>query len=508
LGKIKKILIANRGEISRRIQRTCRDLEIKTVAVFTGSEKNSPYVTEADDAISLGSGPLKETWLNVEKIIFACKDSGADAIHPGYGFLSENPDLPKACEHNGIIFIGPDAESMSKMGDKARAREIMENSEVPVVPGFHGKEQNLDLFLKEAEKIGYPVMLKPSAGGGGKGMRVISESEEFESSLESAKRESLNAFGDDRMILEKFVSDPRHIEVQVLFDSNGNGVHLYERDCSVQRRNQKIIEESPAPGINSETLEKITEVALKAARAVNYRNAGTVEFIYSEASGDFYFMEMNTRLQVEHPVTEMITGVDLVKEQIQIAEGNKISFSQEEISRNGHAIEVRVYAEDPSQDFLPSSGFLDYYQEPSGDGIRVDSGVGENCEISTDYDPMISKLICHGNTRDEAIDKSLSALKNYWILGPDTNISFLIKLMNTEKFRKGSVTTALLKDVISENLLKPADSGPLELMMAALYGLNDAIPNEKTNSSTIVDVWGVRQGTRLNADHFSPWRSR
>ena len=434
---IKKILIANRGEIAVRIAKACREMSITSVAVFSDSDKTALHVRVADEAYNIGPSVATESYLLGSKIIELAKEIGADAIHPGYGFLSENSAFIKECEDAGIIFIGPSSESVDMMGDKTRARTIMKSNNVPIVPGTTEGITSIEEAKNIALEIGLPVMLKASAGGGGKGMRRIDRIDDLEESINRAKSEAKKSFGSDVVYIEKFIENPKHIEVQILGDKFGNYIHLFERDCSIQRRHQKVVEEAPAPTITSELRDVATEVAINAARACNYFNAGTIEFLYDQ-KGNFYFLEMNTRLQVEHPVTEMITGIDLVKEQIKIAQGEKLSITQNDLSINGHAIECRIYAEDVDNNFAPSIGKIVHHRLPSGPGIRVDRGIDVYTDVSIYYDPMLSKLITWGKDRDEALARMLRALSEYQIAGVTTNINSFQWILNHEDFIDGS----------------------------------------------------------------------
>lgn len=433
---IKKILIANRGEIAVRIIRACRELGITSAAVYSDADKTCLHTILADESYYIGESPSSESYLNKNKIIKLAKKINADAIHPGYGFFSENSDFIRSVEDAGIIFIGPSSKSVSMMGNKTEARTLMSIHKVPIVPGTIKPIQNIDEGLKLASKIGYPVLLKAAAGGGGKGMRKTTSETEFSSAFEAVKREALKAFDNDDIYLEKYIDNPRHIEVQVFGDKFGNYVHLFERECSIQRRHQKIIEEAPSSFVDSTTREKITLAAVNAAKACNYFNAGTIEFLL-DADKNFYFLEMNTRIQVEHPVTEMITGKDLVKEQIAVSSGNPLSFSQDDLKINCHAIETRIYAEDPQNNFLPSTGTISDYSEPSGLGVRVDSGIRRGSNISVYYDPLLAKLVCWDYDRKGAINKTLRALREFNIAGLANNITFLSKVISSDKFIAG-----------------------------------------------------------------------
>ncbi|HXH19261.1 MAG TPA: acetyl-CoA carboxylase biotin carboxylase subunit [Chitinophagales bacterium] len=437
---IRKLLVANRGEIAIRVMRTCQSMGISTVAVFSNADSSALFVKEADEAISLGGQTAAESYLNQDKIIDAAKRSGADAIHPGYGFLSENESFAERCEKEGFIFVGPSAKTIKAMGDKIRAKEIMLKHDVPVVPGYDGKDQSAGTLKKKAIEIGFPVLLKASAGGGGKGMRIVREEKTLEYDIEGAKREAHNAFGDDTLLIEKYFENARHIEFQIIGDKHGNVIHLFERECSIQRRYQKIIEESPSPVMTSALRDKMAVAALKAARAIKYDNAGTVEFIVDDKL-NFYFLEVNTRLQVEHPVTEMITGLDLVKLQIEAAQGLLLPVKENDIRLNGHAIECRLYAEDPYNHFLPTTGKILCFQPAIVSGVRYDSGIESGSVIDIHYDPMIAKVVAHGATRSEAIGRMRRALKKTALLGIATNKNFLIDILNHPEFEAGKFNT-------------------------------------------------------------------
>ncbi len=438
----KRVLIANRGEIAVRVIRACRELGIETVAVYSDVDRSALHVQYADHAYPIGPAPSSESYLVVEKILDAARKSGADAIHPGYGFLSERAPFSKACTEAGITFIGPQPEAIEKMGDKVTARAIMQKAQVPVVPGTDVLG-DADEVVAAAEKIGFPVMFKASAGGGGKGMRLVEKKEDVLSALRGVRSEAQSSFGDDRMYIEKFVEKPRHVEVQVLGDTHGNIIHLYERECSLQRRHQKVIEESPSTAINQDVREQMGKVAVEAAKAVHYVGAGTVEFLV-DAQQNFYFLEMNTRIQVEHPITELVTGVDLVKAQIEIAAGEPLAIQQQEVQQRGWAIECRIYAEDPARDFLPSPGKIQILRTPGGYGIRDDSGVYEGWEVPVHYDPMISKLCTYGRTRDEAIQRMLRALQEYTVEGIITNIPFHRWALTHPRFVSGDLDTGFI----------------------------------------------------------------
>ncbi|CEG57365.1 acetyl/propionyl/methylcrotonyl-CoA carboxylase subunit alpha [Legionella fallonii] len=460
-----KILIANRGEIACRIIKTARSMGIHSVAIYSTVDKESLHVRLADSAYYIGDAPAKDSYLNIANIIQAALDSGAQAIHPGYGFLSENPQFAKACEQAGIIFIGPSISAMEAMASKQLAKQLLERTNVPLTPGYHGSEQTEEKLLAEAKKIGFPVLIKAANGGGGKGMRAVHNETEFSESLAGAKRESMASFADDTMIIEKLVLNPRHVELQVMADNYGNVIHLFERDCSIQRRHQKIIEEAPAPELSSQMRHRLAEAACEVARSIQYRGAGTVEFLV-DGTDHFYFMEMNTRLQVEHPVTEMITGLDLVAWQLHIAANNPLPLTQEQIQAKGHAIECRIYAEDPHNGFIPSIGQIHFLKEPSADGIRIDTGVTLSSQITKYYDPMIAKLIVWGYDRAEALQRLQQALSHYFIGGVKTNIPFLQAICQHPKFTQAQLSTDFLSN--EEIYLVGADK-ELALLMAASF---------------------------------------
>ena len=448
MAAINTLLIANRGEIARRIIRTARELGLTTVAVYSDIDADAPHVREADRAVRLGPAPARDSYLDIDKVIRAARDSGADAIHPGYGFLSENTAFADACADAGLIFVGPGADAIRLMGDKAAARQHMAQSGVPVLPGFDREGADDATLIAEAQKVGFPLLIKAVAGGGGKGMRAVDNAAGFEEALAAARREARNAFGDDRVLLERYLPTARHVEVQVFADNHGNAVHLFERDCSAQRRHQKVLEEAPAPGMTDETRAAMGAAAVAAAKAVNYAGAGTIEFI-ADGSGTlrpdgFWFMEMNTRLQVEHPVTEMITGQDLVEWQFRVASGEDLPLSQDEISIRGHAVEVRLYAEDPDTGFLPSTGRLDLLELPESEGVRIDTGVETGAEISAFYDPMIAKLIAYGPDRQTALDRLAAQFGRSLIAGPKNNLAFLAALVAHEDVRRGGFDTGLI----------------------------------------------------------------
>lgn len=442
---ISKVLVANRGEIAVRVIRACKELGIKTVAIYSDADKEAMHTQLADEAICVGAGKSKDSYLNEINIISAAVTTKCNAIHPGFGFLSENAEFASICEECNIKFIGPSSETMSIMGNKSRARDIMKSAGVPVVPGSDGVVATYEDAMVEARKIGFPLMIKASAGGGGKGIRLVRKFEELENAYNTAKSEAKNNFNDDSVYMEKFIENPRHIEFQILGDSFGNVVHLGERDCSVQRRNQKVIEEAPSYILSAELREKMGDVAVRAAKAVNYVNAGTIEFLVDK-NNDFYFMEMNTRIQVEHPITEMITNVDIVKEQIRIASGEEMKLNQDMIKIDGHAIECRINAENPSRNFAPCPGKIKFLNLPGGNGIRVDTAVYPGYTIPPLYDSMIAKLIVHGKTREEAIRKMISALEEVVIDGIDSNVDFHISILNNKRFREGSFDTSFISE--------------------------------------------------------------
>ena len=443
---LKRLLIANRGEIAVRVIRACRELGIESVAVFSDADANAPHVRLADQAVRLGAAPARESYLDAAKVIAAAKATGADAVHPGYGFLSERAHFARACDDAGLIFVGPPADALEQMGSKVRARQLMIAAGVPVVPGESPADQSDAALLAAANSVGFPVLLKPSAGGGGIGMKVVRSVKEVAPALAAARREAKATFGDDTLYVERLIERPRHVEIQIVADAHGHIVHLFERECSAQRRHQKTIEESPCPALSASVRERMGAAAIAAAAAVGYRNAGTCEFLL-EGSGDhasFYFLEMNTRLQVEHPVTEAVVGVDLVQAQLLVASGAPLPFSQASLTQRGHAIECRVYAEDPAQGFIPQAGPILLYREPQGPGVRVDSGVTTGVDVSVHYDPMLAKLIVWGETREHARRRALAALREFAILGIRTNIPFLIGILEHPQFVDATIDTGFL----------------------------------------------------------------
>lgn len=440
----KKILIANRGEIAVRIIRACKELGIKTVGVYSEADRDSLHVHLADEAFCIGPTPSKDSYLQITNILTLATSTGAEAIHPGYGFLSENADFAELCEQCNITFIGPSSNAIRKMGDKNEARNTMKTANVPIVPGTKDIITDIEEAVQVSKEIGFPVIIKATAGGGGKGMRVANNVDELKKSVSQAQTEAAAAFGNAGVYLEKYVVEPRHVEIQVMADKHGNVIHLGERDCSIQRRHQKLLEEAPSPALDENLRNKMGDAAVKAAKAVNYHGAGTIEFLLDK-NGDFYFMEMNTRIQVEHPVTELVTGVDLIKEQISVAFGNKLSLTQEDVKIEGHAIECRINAENPAKNFIPSPGKIDLYLPPGGNGVRVDGFCYSGYKVSPFYDSMIGKLIVHGKTRDEAIAKMKRALEEFVVDGVNTTIPFHLKLMDHPVFVSGNFDTAFIE---------------------------------------------------------------
>jgi 3-methylcrotonyl-CoA carboxylase alpha subunit len=503
----KKILIANRGEIACRVAATAARMAIRTVAVYSDADAGAKHVQACDEAVHIGGSAPKDSYLRWEKIIEVAKATGAQAIHPGYGFLSENEAFAKACADAGLVFIGPPPSAIQAMGLKAESKQLMEKAGVPLVPGYHGSDQDATLLQREADRIGYPVLIKASAGGGGKGMREVDKAEDFADALASCKREAINSFGDDAVLIEKYVQRPRHIEIQVFGDTQGHTVYLFERDCSVQRRHQKVLEEAPAPGMTAAMREQMGQAAVAAARAVNYVGAGTVEFIVEQkpdGSMTFFFMEMNTRLQVEHPVTEAITGLDLVEWQLRVASGEPLPLQQSELQINGHAIEARICAETPDNNFLPATGTLHVYGLPpctsfalANQGVRVDSGVRQGDSISPFYDSMVAKLIVHGNTREEALARMDAALMQTHIVGLSTNVQFLRHVVNSESFATAQLDTALIPR--EATTLFNQDKVGLPLAAAALVAHTLDQESRKVQVADAqgwIDPWARRDGWR------------
>lgn len=491
---MKKILVANRGEIALRVMRSAREMGIKTVAVYSEADKNAPFVKYADEAVCIGPPPSAQSYLKGEKIIEVCKALNVDGIHPGYGFLSENSDFAERVKHAGITFIGPSPEAMDIMGDKLSAKAAAKKYKIPMVPGSEGSVSDVKEAIEIAKKVGLPVLIKASAGGGGKGMRLVEEIETLEEQMKLAISEATSAFGDGSVFIEKFVSGPRHIEIQVLADNHGNVVHLFERECSVQRRHQKVIEEAPSSVLTPELRKEMGECAVNVARACNYSGAGTVEFLVDDKL-NFYFLEMNTRLQVEHPVTEMITGIDLVKEQIKIARGEKLSFKQNDLEIKGHAVEVRVYAEDPTNNFLPDIGTLETYRLPQGPGVRVDDGFEEGMQIPIYYDPMIAKLITHGKDRTEAIERMLRAISEYKITGVETTLDFCRFVLRHEAFVSGHFDTNFVKHYFNPAALSDFrdDEAEVAAIVASWLQENTEAEKKKPAGNVKISQWRLNR---------------
>ena len=475
--EIKKILIANRGEIAVRIIRACRELGIKSVAVYSSIDRLAPHVQLADEAYGLEGKSSTETYLNVDKIIEIMEESGSDAVHPGYGFLSENMDFAKRVEQDGKIFIGPNVEAIDIMGSKTNARTKMIDAGVPCVPGTEEGIKDIAVAKKIAKSIGYPILIKAAMGGGGKGMRIVLEEKDFEEAIRMSKNEAKSAFGDDLVYIEKFIQNPKHIEIQILADKHGNYIHLFERECSIQRRHQKVIEEAPSSFIDDELRSKMGKAAIACAESVNYSSAGTVEFLVDDQK-NFYFLEMNTRLQVEHPITELITGVDIVKEMIHIAEGKKLEIKQDDLKINGHALECRVYAEDIYDNFMPSIGKIRFMKAPDGPGIREDSGVEQGTEVSLFYDPMLSKLCAWGKDRDEAIKRMKRALKEYQLSGIKTTIPFCLLVLDHQEFKSGLYTTKFVDKHLETLIKNEFNTEPTAALAAVII---EVFENTKNN---------------------------
>ncbi len=504
--KIKKILIANRGEIACRVMKTARKMDIATVAVYSDADRKALHVRMADETVHIGPSPAIESYLVIDKIINAAKETGADAIHPGYGFLSENPDFVRACEKAKITFIGPSAQSMEAMGLKDAAKALMDKAGVPITPGYHGKDQDPKLLKAKAGMIGYPVLIKAVAGGGGKGMRKVEAEADFDAMLASCQREAKSSFGNDDVLIEKYIQSPRHIEVQVFGDTHGNVVHMFERDCSLQRRHQKVIEEAPAPGMTEAVRKAMTDAAIEAAKAVNYIGAGTVEFIV-DGSGKlrkdgFWFMEMNTRLQVEHPVTEMITGQDLVELQIRVAQGEKLP-KQKDIKMEGHAVEARLYAEDPNRDFIPTAGDIIYMNDDLGifedGGFRIDTGYDHRMDVSVFYDPMILKVIGYGDKRQDAIDHTDIGIGSVEVYPVITNASFLLNCLNHKEFENGNISTSFIEQHSSQLIPFPIRDCDEIFALAA-------IKLDRAAEEKITTPFGEIEGWRLNLKPQNIWR--
>jgi 3-methylcrotonyl-CoA carboxylase alpha subunit len=493
LSTFRTLLIANRGEIACRIVRTARRMGIATVAVYSEADANALHVKAADRAIAIGPPPAHDSYLNIQRIIDAARQADADAIHPGYGFLSENPAFAEACSAAGIIFVGPPPSAMRAMGSKSAAKTLMEKSGVPLLPGYHGEDQDAALLADQANRIGFPVMIKAISGGGGRGMRIVTAANDFPTALASARQEAASAFGDDRVLIERYLTHPRHIEVQVFADSHGNAVHLFERDCSAQRRHQKVIEEAPAPGLAGDRRAAMGKAAVAAAKAVGYQGAGTVEFVANRDG--FYFLEMNTRLQVEHPVTEMITGLDLVEWQLRIAAGEPLPVGQDAVRINGHAIEARIYAEDPARDFAPSTGRLALFRAPDAKpNIRIDSGFATGDTVSIHYDAMLAKLICHGGTRDEAVRILHRALADTDVVGVASNLDLLGRIVAHSEFAAGGIDTGFIARH-AETLLAPQHAPSAEVLAAAALCV---LLDEAEASAAMAAA---------SADPYSPWNA-
>jgi acetyl-CoA carboxylase biotin carboxylase subunit len=509
----KRILIANRGEIAVRIARACRELDIETVAVYSEADRESLHVKYADHAYPIGPAPSTQSYLSMDRIIDVCKRSRAEAVHPGYGFLAENAGFAQRCKDEGIVFIGPSPKVIDQMGDKVKARQLMKAAGVPVVPGSDGILTSEEEVLKTIESIGYPCMLKAVAGGGGKGLRLVRSRREVSSAYRAVGSEAASAFGDARLYVEKFIEKPRHVEMQILADNYGHVIHLYDRECSIQRRHQKVIEESPSPGLEDRTRRRLGRIAIQGARAVGYVGAGTLEFLLDNEQ-NFYFLEMNTRLQVEHAVTERVVGIDLVKAQIEVAAGGYLPWRQRHITQTGHAIECRIYAEDPEHDFMPCPGKIDGLRLPEGLGLRNDCGVYEGAEVSIYYDPMIAKLICWGENRVEAILRMRRALREYQVRGIKTNSSFLQWILRHPRFMSGDVNTGFIdqeyRSLDSEEVLPHKEIALASAAIAALHGEQEQTLGLLTKRAAEPSKWreqGKRTGLRRNASPGSgAWR--
>jgi acetyl-CoA carboxylase biotin carboxylase subunit len=474
--EIKKILVANRGEIAIRVMKTAKKMGIKTVAVFSTADRNALHVKYADEAVCIGEAASSQSYLRGDKIIEVCKELGVDAVHPGYGFLSENSAFAEECEKNNIIFIGPKSKAIEMMGSKLAAKEAVMKYDIPMVPGVDHAIIDVEEAKRTAKQVGFPILIKASAGGGGKGMRIVEKEEDFESQMERAISEATNAFGDGSVFIEKYVTKPRHIEIQIMADSHGNVLYVFERECSIQRRHQKVVEEAPSSILTPELRKKMGEAAVKVARACDYLGAGTVEFLLDDKH-NFYFLEMNTRLQVEHPVTEMISGLDLVELQIKVARGEALEIKQEDLVIQGHAMELRVYAEDPMNDFLPNVGNLSTYKLPEGEGIRVDNGIEEGMDVPIYYDPMLSKLVTYGKTREESIELMIKAIDNYHVEGVATTLPFGKFVMEHEAFRSGDFDTGFVKAYYSPEKLKA--NLDIEAEIAAMIALKQYIADKQ-----------------------------
>jgi acetyl-CoA carboxylase biotin carboxylase subunit len=495
------VLVANRGEIALRVIRACREMGIESVAVYSEADARSPHVAAADRAVLVGAPPAAQSYLDIDKLVDAARSTGCDAVHPGYGFLAENPQFAAACVDAGLIFVGPSARLIELMGSKTAARDAARAAGLPIVPGEKPPRQTNATIAECALRVGLPVLLKAAAGGGGKGMRLVTEAADLNEAIDAARREAKAAFGDGTLYVERALKEPRHVEIQVFGDAHGHAVHLFERDCSVQRRHQKVIEESPSPAVSPALRARMGAAARSLVQSVGYRNAGTVEFLL-EGSGDdasFYFLEMNTRLQVEHPVTEAVTGVDLVRAQLLEAAGHPLAWTEQELSLRGHAVECRLYAEDPSQDFMPQAGRLACYREPRLPGVRIDSGVVEGGEVSVYYDPLLAKVIAHGETRQIAIDRAIAALRQYPVLGIRTNLSFLVAVLDDRRFREGRVHTQFL-DVETAAIIAAQREGsvPGEAYAAAAAATSrPATSNGRSPARRTADPWTTLEGWRV-----------
>lgn len=492
--KIKKILVANRGEIALRVLKTAKEMGIKIVTVFAEDDRNLPHALYADESYSLGTGTLADTYLNKNKLIDIAKKTGADAIHPGYGFLSENAEFSAMVEKAGIIFIGPTAESITLMGDKIGSKNALQKINVPMIPGYHGNDQEVATLAQKAKEIGFPVLIKASAGGGGKGMRIVHQESELIEAISGAKSEALKAFSNDKVLVEKYVVNPRHIEVQLMSDTHGNHLHFFERECSIQRRYQKIVEETPAPNLSQELRLKICETAVQISSGINYRGAGTVEFILAP-DGHFYFLEMNTRLQVEHPVTEMVTGHDLVKYQIMVAQGDKLPVKQADIKQTGQAIECRIYAEDPDNDFMPSIGRIDRIGTPTLRDVRLDCGFLDGTEVGVNYDPMLAKLVVWGENRSIAISKTIHSLDEVLFLGVKTNRDYLKRILSHKEFVAGHTHTHFIPDYKADLLPRELDSQDLADLIGAL-SFSDKKRTTSGTAAVLRNPWTELTGFR------------
>jgi acetyl-CoA carboxylase biotin carboxylase subunit len=491
---IRRLLIANRGEIALRVIRACRELGIETIAVYSDADATAPHSVAADVAIRIGPAPARESYLNIPAVIDAARQSGADAVHPGYGFLSERAAFADACVDAGLVFVGPPADAIERMGSKIGARALMEKTGVPVVPGRTPADQSDAGIAAAATSIGFPVLIKASAGGGGKGMRAARDAAALAEAIPAARREALAAFGDGTLYVERLIERPRHVEIQVFADAHGAAVHLFERECSIQRRHQKIIEESPSPALTPSLRARMGGAAVAAAVGAGYRNAGTIEFLL-EGAGDtakFYFLEMNTRLQVEHPVTELVTGTDLVRAQLQVAAGGALPWTQEALSQRGHAIQCRVYAEDPAAGFLPQAGTLRLYREPSGPGLRIDSGVVEGADVPVHYDPMLAKLLAAGETRESATARAAAALRDFPILGVRTNVAFLINVLEHPAFQRGEVHTGFVEEHLAALLDVPPP--PDVVSAAALFARSQPAAAVQDGAAAASEPWTDLRG--------------